>query len=66
MVSVNGLSIEYREGMVLSDALAEAGVDTTAAILITVNSAYTEKSGASRMIITDGTEIRVMPILSGG
>jgi len=66
MVAVNGLDIEFHEGMSLSEALAKAGVDTGAALLVTVNGVYVEKSGAGSFALIDTSEIRVMPILSGG
>ena len=66
MVTVNNEPIEYSQGMLLSDALVKAGVDTGAAMLITVDGVFTEKSKAGRISIPDNAEIRTMPLLSGG
>jgi len=66
MVTVNGAFIEHTDGMVLSDALMKAGVDTGAPMLITVNGVYAEKNKAGHITIPDNADIRIMPLLSGG
>jgi len=66
MVTVNGRPVEYRDGMVLAEALAGVGFDTDAAVLITVDGVYIEKSKARSIVITDEAKISIMPFLSGG
>jgi len=66
MVTVNGDPVEFRQGMVLAEALAQAGINTEAAMLLTVDNVYADKNDAVRIAISDNAEIRVMPILSGG
>ena len=66
MVTVNDRPVEYRDGMVLAEVLAEVGFATDEAVLITVDGVYAEKSKARSIVITDEAEISIMPFLSGG
>ena len=66
MVRVNGEQIQYRENMTLAEALDAVCLDVGAPMLITVNGILTDKVDAKHTVIDAGTEIRVMPILSGG
>ena len=66
MVTINSSPVEFRQEMMLAHALAEACIDTEAPMLITVNGVLVDKSNVGRHALSDGDEIRVMPILSGG
>ena len=66
MITVNGEQIRYRQGMTLAEALDAACVDMGAPMLITVGGKLANKANAKRIMLSDGAEICVMPILSGG
>ena len=52
--------------MTLAEALDAACVDMGAPMLITIDGKLADKANAKRIILFDGAEICVMPILSGG
>jgi sulfur carrier protein ThiS len=66
MITVNEAQIEYQPDMLLAQALTKAAVDMEAHMLITVDGVFADKNNAGRIVINDGAEICVMPILSGG
>ena len=66
MITVNDVSVEFRQGMTLKEALAEACVDLEKPMLITVDGRLVDKNSVGRFELHDAAKIQVMPILSGG
>jgi len=66
MITVNGEQVQHRQSMTLAAALDAVCVDMGAPMLITIDGKLADKANAKRIMLSDGAEIRVMPILSGG
>ena len=66
MVKINGTLIEFNDGMTLAELLAKAGVDRESCSLITVDGKLVDKNNIGQFLPSDGAEIRVLHLLSGG
>lgn len=66
MIKVNGREIDFIKGMTLSDALMEAGESSDAMTLVVVNGVLIPCGQPYRQPLTDGTDVRLLPIMSGG
>lgn len=58
--------MEFQQGIPLALALAEKRIDLDAPMLVTVNGKLIDKWDTNRFMLSDGDEIKVMPVLSGG
>jgi thiamine biosynthesis protein ThiS len=66
MIMVNGLKINFENGMTVADALKAAGEGTGAMALIVVNGTVLPCNKVHMEQLSDGTHIKVLPLMSGG
>lgn len=66
MVIVNGRKIEYNPGMTVLDALKKADITPDTMTLIIVDEKVISLDQINREVLKDGTNIKLMPIISGG
>lgn len=66
MIKVNGLKIKFNNGMTVEDALKSAGKSPDALTLVVLNGKLLPYGEPYNKPLTDGSEIRLLPIVSGG
>ena len=66
MITVNDISLPYKQGMTLMDALLEAAIDLQGLNLITLNGSFAAADTYSSRLLNDGDSIISMKIVSGG
>lgn len=66
MIKVNGLKIEFKHGMTVADALKLAGKSPDAMTLVVLDGKLLPCGQPYKDSLADGSEIRLLPIVSGG
>lgn len=66
MISVNGREINFENGMTVADALRAAGESTDAMTLVVVDGKVIPHNLLQTTPVTDGAQIMLLPLLSGG
>ncbi len=66
MIKVNGQAINFEKGMTLLDALKAAGESPDVMTLVVVNGVLIPFGQPYRQPLTDGAEVKLLPIVSGG
>ena len=66
MITVNGKSIAYEEGMTVSDAIRKAGEAADNITLVVVDSVVLPCGRIHAQAVADGASIKLLSIISGG
>ena len=66
MIRVNNKEIPYREKMSVREALKLSGENIDTMDIVVVNGEIISKMDLSSTIISDNTQIQLLPLISGG
>lgn len=66
MITVNGQKFDFENGMTVADALKAAGEYTDSMTLVVVNGKVIPNEQLDIQLLNDGSNIKLMPIISGG
>ena len=65
MIEVNGRSIDWREGMTISDLLAEIR-DTHPYPVVRIGERYVSRPHFEKTTVPDGSKVFLIPMIAGG
>lgn len=66
MITVNGKKINFKEGMTAADAVMAAGESVDGVTLVVIDGVVLPCGQLPREPLSDGTEIKLLSIISGG
>ncbi len=66
MIKINEISIKFKEGMTILDAIIEGKKSINQNTIIMVNNSIVEKDVLDKLQIDDNSEIKILRITDGG
>ncbi|MGI9950918.1 sulfur carrier protein ThiS [Moorellaceae bacterium AZ2] len=66
MITVNGKEIDFKNGMTVADVLRTTGESLDAGTLVVVDGKVISHDLLQTTPVTDGAQIMLLPLLSGG